>query len=517
MPVISSGCSEQSGCHKETFTMLFGHNNTERAQCLIEKYKEQEEKRYYFPLLYSALGHDPTPEHIRFISREADNMIFNKDAFFVASLMHSYSNEAPDCDPQIWEKHCEYESGYHALLICGSAHPNGYFREKCLKLLAGHRKTLSYILIRMNDWVPAVRRTAWEVLLVTLRKVSVSEIIYSMPYVEYVRRGRRVQRDECFSMETLDHMLMQIVSANKESVLHYRLPLRKLCYKLFILHPCSSNSELMLCFISREKDGEQRLALVRSYLKNEEYTVTDGFIERAMQDSYWRVRLEAYEYRMKHSGMWDGIEKLLFSQYYPIRQFAAYYLEKNGFDCVRFCRENLPDTLLALSDTGASENIPFVRPYLETRPVQALTTLVRLDAKDSRELVWECINSDDTKLAKTAYRLAQTQIHFTCNELLPRIKEENDPVIQWRLIRLLRDNDNSELMPVLIRMVRDYPHIMSDIIELIKKMCGYSRSGYHGIFVTQKQHKDIEEALRYANNYIPLDLNNYIILHMRDR
>ena len=58
---------------------------------------------------------------------------------------------------------------------------------------------------------------------------------------------------------------------------------------------------------------------------------------------------------------------------------------------------------------------------------------------------------------------------------------------------------------------------MSDIIELIKKMCGYSRSGYHGIFVTQKQHKDIEEALRYANNYIPLDLNNYIILHMRDR
>ena len=503
--------------------MFFSNKKTERAQCLIEQYKhmseqykEQKNKHYFFPNLYSALSCDPSPKHIQYISNEADRALWGKDAFFTAAMMHNCYNEAPGCDPQEWEKYCTPD-GYRALLICGSAHPNGYLREKCLKLLSGQREVLQYILIRMNDWVPSIRHTAWELLPGYLKKASVYEIITSMPYVEFVRRGRRAQREESFSMETLDHMLMQIMEVNKDQVLHNRLPLRKLCYKLFLLHPNSRYSDLMLYFIANEKDGEQRYALVRSYFKNKEYTVSDAFIERAIQDKYWRVRMEAYEYRMKHHGMWDGMEKLLWSEYYPIRQFAEYYLDKNGFDCIGYCRERLPDTLSALSDIGSSEDIPLIRPYLEIQPVRALTALVRLDSPDCRELVWEYINSDDIKLAKTAYRLAKTQIHFTCSELLPRIKEETDPVIQWRLIRLLRDKRNLDLLPVLIRMAHDYSHIRSDIIALIQDMSGYDRHGHYGIFVTGQQHKDIEEALRYADGSIPLYLNNHIISKMRDK
>lgn len=151
--------------------------------------------------------------------------------------------------------------GCRALLICGSAHLNGYFREQCLKHLANERGVLPYILMRMNEWVPAIRLTAMKLLPEQLMRIqSCTEIIQAMPLVEYVRRGQRVRREADFSMEKI----------------------------------------------------------------------------------YWRVRLDAYEYRMKQQGSRNGLEALLLSPSYPIREFAAYYLEKDGFDNIRYCKRVYP-------------------------------------------------------------------------------------------------------------------------------------------------------------------------------
>ena len=59
-----------------------------------------------------------------------------------------------------------------------------------------------------------------------------------MPFVEYVRRGQRAQRNAEFSMDTLDSILMQIL-ANANG-LYAPVSLRRLCYKLFLLHPAPS-------------------------------------------------------------------------------------------------------------------------------------------------------------------------------------------------------------------------------------------------------------------------------------
>ena len=86
-------------------------------------------------------------------------LIEGKDALFVANLMHGYYEYNAEPDIDAW-KQAASPVGYRALLICGSAHPNGYLREYCLKLLANERGVLPYILMRMNDWVPAIRLTA---------------------------------------------------------------------------------------------------------------------------------------------------------------------------------------------------------------------------------------------------------------------------------------------------------------------------------------------------------------------
>ncbi len=497
-------------------------NKAEQAKCLIERYQKETQhdsrKRcYYFPLLFSALNDDPTPEQLRLIGNEASNMIFTKDAFFVQNLMHRCDHGTDTANPDVWKQYCS-PTGYNALLICGTAHPNGRLREACLKRIADHRFVLQFILIRMNDWVPAIRRTAWNMAQDYLRNHSVRsdfyEVISAMPFVEYIRRGQRAQRNAEFSMDTLDSILMQILA--NASFLYTSLSLRRLCYKLFLLHPEPEYCDRILNFIRNERDSTQRFALVHAYLYHSEYPVSDDLLEEFMHDPYWRIRLDAYEYRMKHQGIWDGLEKLLLSPSYPIREFAAHYLEKHGFDTRSYCREHLPESMLALSDFGEKEDAVCIRPYLGTHSTEALIALVRLGDADSKELVWKAMHDINAETAKTAYRLAQTRIHYTYDELLPKIKAESEPVRRWRLIRLLRLNAGIEVLPILIQLAREYTHMSSDILELFCCICKNHRFAHYAVFVTKAQKAEIIEALHDADKILDPELRDHIIFLMRE-
>lgn len=42
---------------------------------------------------------------------------------------------------------------YINILILGSFHPNGFYREKCIILLQQYEQALPFIFLRLNDWV----------------------------------------------------------------------------------------------------------------------------------------------------------------------------------------------------------------------------------------------------------------------------------------------------------------------------------------------------------------------------
>ena len=209
---------------------------------------------------------------------------------------------------------------------------------------------------------------------------------------------------------------------------------------------------------------------------------------------------------MKQQGSWNGLEKLLLSPCYPIREFAAYYLEKNGFDNIRYCREHLPEMLLALGDLGSAEDISYIRPYLKSNSCEALVSLVRLDAEGSKELVLDAMYDSNAKLAKTAYRMAEKRLHFTRSELIPRIESETDPQRRWRLIRLLGQNVGADLLPILIRLVRDYSHLQTDIQAKIEEISYYHTFGHHAIIMPQELYDETVAALDYVKGYIPWNL-----------
>ncbi len=486
----------------------------------IDWYRERtdfdpESSRYCFAVLYSALDHKPSPRQLRYIGDEAARLISGRDPFFVQSVMHTPGSSGGKINTSLWQRHCSPE-GYRALLICGTVHPNGYLREHCLKLLADDKKVLRFVLLRMNDWVPQIRHTAWDILRRQLiQGMPVGDIIQAMPFVEFVRRGMRAQRDEGFSMEELDRVLMEIFAENAGTVMRSPIHLRRLCYRVFMLHPQQDNRELLLSFIRRERDGAQRSALMRFYMNTAERPLSAELVDEFSRDKYWRSRLDACEYRMKVSGYWEGMEELLLSSHYPIRGFAEYYLDKNGFDTLMYCRSHLPDTIHALCDIGSRDDIEIIRPYLESHPCEALAALVRLGAGDSKELVWKAMHSGDAKLEKAAYRLAGSVLRYTRAELLNEIKKESDPHRCWRLISLMMKDADSELLPILIRLVREYSHSRSDIIAMIERLTYYRLGGHYAVLVSQELHDEITEALEDAGNSIPSDLKRYILCTMR--
>ena len=50
------------------------------------------------------------------------------------------------------------EQDYLYVLILGSFHSDGYFREICATELYHYPNTLGYLLLRLNDWVPSIRK-----------------------------------------------------------------------------------------------------------------------------------------------------------------------------------------------------------------------------------------------------------------------------------------------------------------------------------------------------------------------
>ena len=87
---------------------------------------------------------------------------------------------------------------------------------------------------------------------------------------------------------------------------------------------------------------------------------------------------------MKHEGVWAGFEKLLLSPSRRIRICARNQLRTTNFDYMQYCRSNLPESLCALGDFGTADDIPHIRPYLQTHPIEAMFALVKLGAEDKK-------------------------------------------------------------------------------------------------------------------------------------
>lgn len=185
------------------------------------------------------------------------------------------------------------------VLILGSFHPNGYFRERCMEELAGVSGTLPYLMLRANDWAEPVRRNAFLLLGRYIDQCSVEEILAAMPVLEKIQcSGRRsdeqmkILKDQIYARlkEGFGHESWQAIWPEDVSV---RRSLYRLTIKMRVL-----SIEQMDCWLRKEKDSCAITILIKGILAHPDCTLTraSGYLSYPNT----QIRTCALEYQYEH-------------------------------------------------------------------------------------------------------------------------------------------------------------------------------------------------------------------------
>lgn len=458
---------------------------------------------YAFSRLYDCLADGASASQIHEIGKAAAQYILTIEPLNGFRLHTQNYDRWRSCEPSAWETYCT-EQEYRAILCLGTLHENGYYREKCLRLLRNDAQALPYILLRVNDWVPGIRRMAAGSLPYLIEDAAPGALMDAMPYFNYLMQSTRCHQDFLYKPWEIYPQLTKRFAEQPEQVFCKAVRVRRLCYETIFLKyqenfDTQVQMELIHCWMSGEKDGAQRSWLVSLYLYWCKTDIPLQELEAFQNDKQWRIRYFAHIRRLRQNGIWEGFENLLLDKAASIRELAAFWLEKVGFDVIAFCRSHRPESIPALGEWGTKADIPYIRQYLAEYPCECMRALVRLGAENAEALLWEYLHSENAKAARTAFRIAWSRhIRFPEDALLSELNTTEDPKLRWRLVKLLGESGDWRALPALLRLLREYSHLRTDILHAIEKRNPWQEK------LSPELAAQIEQALKDSEGYVPV-------------
>ena len=269
------------------------------------------------------------------------------------------------------------------VLILGTFHPNGYFRERCMEELAKERGALPYLMLRANDWVKPVRKKAFSLLNRYIVSCTMEEILFSMPVLEKLEcSGRR-------SDEQLQELKKRIFASLEQNLKDEGwqdiwledFSVRKSLYRMTIGQGILS-MEQMDEWLRKEKDSFGMAVLIRGILSHPDCTLERA--EEYLAYPNTRIRRCALEYQYEHlKDSWPGLDSVLLDSGRGVRDYASYILEKHTHLDIReyylsHLKDERPDyAVLGLSEYSHRGNVSALLPGLKhpIRRVQKYTLL----------------------------------------------------------------------------------------------------------------------------------------------
>ncbi len=395
-----------------------------------------------------------------------------------------YMDRWQDFDPAVWQKHCENPAHYCVLLMLGTSHRNGYFRERCMRYLCDEPEALPCILLRLNDWVLPIRQLAQDLAIPLLRCASPALVLECCPFLEKLLRG---ERHEYEAMQEVLDLAVHRLLAEPEMMLHLPDAQRSAVYRILLRSDMQKSDFQTL--LASEKNAYLYSLLVRHYLRL--HTPEESELISFLHSRIPMVRYLAAEKRLAVFGIWEDLPMLLLDKSRRIREFAVYHLRKDGFDVRTFYLAHLdasPETaLLGLGEVGDPEILPLIRQYLKNAQPRiaaaALTAVSHLDTENGAETLWAHLFHPELKVRRTACRIMKNATryerygrHFYGSErIADAIRRTDDPVIRKFLLILLIHEPQWENLPHLLRLYGELPWNCRELIVPHLRMNPYVR------------------------------------------
>ena len=417
------------------------------------------------------------------------------------------------------------ENQYYAVLKLGTFLNNGFDRQWCMEALDGAPGTLPFFFLRLNDWVGAIRGSAFVLAEKRLMQCGVEELFFSLPMLEKVIfSGRRDEKQIRLLEALVKERTITIFQEIPYTLLTARLPYYGVKVKNAVYRLLSRNKllplEQMEQLLAAEWTGYGKKLLLDGIFRH--YGYDRERTEKYLGSKNTLIRYRALWFRYENEQTaWPGLEKLLLDRARKIRSSAGFILQRHtDIRILDFyleeLRRNVSGAVLSgLGEYGTKNEIPAIMPFLGSEVSQtaraALVSYGRLAAEDGWQVYWRFLFDGRPTVAKSAYRLIlKNRIHYGAAELYDMLCRHRQEVIRKYLFRLLLCEPSWELLPYLLTMYTEWE--LSDE-EKRGVECGIGGRFAYAV-VSKEQEQRILAVLEKAGEKIPEAMRKGILFDL---
>lgn len=422
-----------------------------------------------------------------------------------------WSIDWKNIDIKKYEQYFIDTQDYIWLLIFGTFHPNGYFREKCMRNLSNYNHTLPYFLLRMNDWVEPIQSLAYEIITQKLEICTDQEIMDSLFVYEKIKKSGRRNNIEFHIVE--DKILSRLQNIRiSQDILKLDIHNRKVFYRI-MTSLTFIDFDAVYELINQEKDTYCQLMMIRNILQSEKMNL--DILKPYLHHKSSIIRKEALLCRYRLEGLWEHIEEDLLDHNYAIRDFIRFVIRKHtDFDILDYYSHHLncPIGILGVGECQGIEYISNIQKCLTSKDEKivraSLRSLSLLMKEKGRDIYYKYLFDERIAVSKVSYKaILNHQIHYGAKRIYEEYKKCDVLHLQYYLLHILMHENSWERLPYLLKLY----HIEDKNMQNKIQQAVQQRNSYQKISIELKD-QIIDEMNR---NVIPENLKQEILFDLK--
>lgn len=405
-----------------------------------------------------------------------------------------------------------------SLVGLASFHFSGYVREAAVAELALQRtgKELSFLLIRLNDWVSQVRDAAEQAVRARIEPTYAVHLLANISLVFRLRVCGRVEKkfvdDICDLLkraECKDVLLAGTISKDKT--------VRRISFQLAAKAEPSTRAAIIRAAMT-DPDAVARSWAVRHFLPDVSPDELPGVIDPMLKDRFMPVRRDALWYAAtkrpdiakqplrvalldNHISMRETARQFLAVA--EVKDAAGFYADAlgSGSDKQRFA------AICGLGETGKAADVPLVVPFLSSPLTKirraAAYAIGRLDLEGQLERLVGVLSDAKPSVSREALKTLQLKARYIALADLENLFASGaDFHVRRNTLSLILHADKWKKVPALLKACADKDE---RIAEQGAKALRDWFSSYNGSYVepTREDFQRISVTVSQFEPYLP--------------
>lgn len=355
-----------------------------------------------------------------------------------------------------------------SLLEVLSFHPNGFVREAVVKKIAENsgERALAFLLIRVNDWVEQVRRTACEGVSQYLAENDLASFSATL---DCSMRLAKCQRSD--HRPLLEKIVRLLVELSEESAIEQALSASNTLAQRTFFHIAYTKEKSTIAKLLhiglRSEDNIIRLKsaeCIESVCRESDLPV---LVRNCLEDHYAPVRKVAVQLAMDRESYFSEQvwKKCLLDNNAFIRDYVQFKLNARGcswvddFYRVQVAVDNpsVP-AILGLGETGSKNDCNSLQPLLNhpypTRRQAAIRSMAKLSDDSFLLSLFSKLSDDSPRVTREALRhLMHVQHLVDEDRLVDLIQRESRTHIRVAGVLLISSFSKWRSLPLLIELL----------------------------------------------------------------